>query len=75
LHISPDAIVFITRGPEELRFEHTERTVTIMSARLRTYLVLHGKAADVRIRVPVAARRKLRRALQESGVKMAEGTS
>ncbi len=73
--ISPDAIAFRTRGHEEIRFEHTERTVTLLRSRLRTYLVLATKAADVRVRVSAAAGRKLRRALKESGIKVVERAS
>lgn len=73
--ISPEAIDFVTQGPEELRFEPTARRATLITSRLRMYLVLDTKAANVRIRVPVATRRKLRRALQESGVKLIERAS
>ncbi len=70
--VSPDAIVFITRGPKEIRFEHTERTAVVMRSRLRTDLMLGTGEAEVRIRIPAAARRKLRRALKESGIKVVE---
>ncbi len=75
LMVSPDAIVFITRGPKEIRFEHTERTAVVMRSRLRTDLMLGTGEAEVRIRIPAAARRKLRRTLRESGIKVVERAS
>lgn len=75
LLISPDAIVFIAGRADKLRFEHSEDMITIMRSRLRTYLVLKAKSADVRIRVPAMASRKLRRALRESGTQVVERTS
>jgi hypothetical protein len=73
--ISPQAVVFITRGSKEIRFEHTERTVVVMKSRLHMYLMLRTGAADVRVSVPAASRLKLWRALKKSGIKVVERAS
>ena len=72
--ISPEAIDFVTQAQRNSALNPAP-TATLITSRLRMYLVLDTKAANVRIRVPVATPRKLRRALQESGVKLIERAS
>jgi hypothetical protein len=81
LMISADEIVFATRDPSGTRrFAHADRSITMTKARLRppwsnTYLLLQDKKSAVRVAAPFVARRALRSAVRESGVKLIERSS
>jgi hypothetical protein len=65
LLVSPDAVVFTAQG---VRFEHTEPTITLVKGSL----LLKDKPTEVRVAVSIARRHRLKRALRQSDVKVAE---
>jgi hypothetical protein len=78
LLVSPDEITFLTCGSAHtVRLAHHKPTITMAKARLRgpwssTVLLLEDQGAKTPVTLSAFARRRLRRALRESGVKVLE---